>query len=186
MGKNDCSQTIFNCPCRQSIGMLLQNISPIWFFFFLICLVRQSAFLSKRPQKKDHSRTMFTSAQKKKKVGKPIGAQIRGWDAPIMLLTALCWTHSWWSYCWVPPRSPGSWSGSMWQWSSSTVLHIIIWNTTEHNITAMFLLQLYPINIYGRGLQTISKADIQWSLWLKTPQFENSFYFKTSHQWHYS
>ena len=31
--KTDLTQAIFNCTCRLSISMLLQNISPIGLFF---------------------------------------------------------------------------------------------------------------------------------------------------------
>ena len=34
--KNDLSQTSFNCPSRLSISMILQNFSPIGFFFTML------------------------------------------------------------------------------------------------------------------------------------------------------
>ncbi len=59
--KNDLSQTIFNCPCRLSISMFLQNISPIGLFITMLGLTERffEEFYSNNSRKNDRTKTIF-------------------------------------------------------------------------------------------------------------------------------
>ncbi len=66
------AKPFFNCPCRVSIGMFLQNISPIGLFINVLGLPESAAEERRKKKKK----------QQKKKVGKGIGDPVSGRDAP--------------------------------------------------------------------------------------------------------
>ena len=71
------AKPFFNCPCRVSIGMFLQNISPIGLFINVSGL--PECFFKRRKRRKKKKKK---KQQQKKKVGKGMGDPVSGRDAP--------------------------------------------------------------------------------------------------------
>ncbi len=69
------AKPFFNCPCRVSRGMFLQNISLIGLFINVLGLPECQSGGRKKKKKQQK--------KKKKKVGKGIGDPVSGRDAPI-------------------------------------------------------------------------------------------------------